>query len=109
MVLARILTRGYSLARTPPSERAKQLAEDGQEVLLICFNRELRDHLRKVEKDSGITFNTLHGAFMALAKKAYVRGRRGRLRRLRVGRGPAPLGKKVRFSAIRSLTASRSG
>ena len=53
-------------------ERAKSLAADGREVLFICFNRALRDHLRKVEKGSGITFNTFHGACMALAKKAGV-------------------------------------
>lgn len=53
-------------------ERAKSLAADGEKVLFICFNRALRDHLRKVEKGSGVLFNTFHGACMALAKKAGV-------------------------------------
>ena len=47
-------------------ERAKSLAAKDQKVLFICFNRALRDHLRKVEKDSGITLQQLpqrvHGA-----------------------------------------------
>ena len=53
-------------------ERAKALAAKGQKVLFICFNRALRDHLRKVEKDSEVLFNTFHGACMALAKRAEV-------------------------------------
>ena len=52
-------------------ERAKTLAAD-EEVLFICFNRALRDHLRRVEKESGITFHTFHGACVALARKAEV-------------------------------------
>jgi DNA-binding Xre family transcriptional regulator len=53
-------------------ERAKSLAADGKDVLFICFNKRLRDHLRKTEKDSGIKFNTFHGLCVALAKQAEV-------------------------------------
>ena len=49
-------------------------------MLFICFNKRLRDHLRKTEKDSGIYFNTFHGLCVALAKQAEVAalGRRRR-------------------------------
>lgn len=53
-------------------ERAKALAADGKSVLFVCFNRRLRDHLRKREKDSGITFNTFHGLCVALAKRGEI-------------------------------------
>ncbi len=53
-------------------ERAKALAAGGQKVLFVCFNKALRDHLRRVEKDSGITFHTFHGTCVALARKAEV-------------------------------------
>ena len=53
-------------------ERAKRVAAKGNDVLFVCFNRRLRDHLRKAEKDSGIYFNTFHGLCFALAKRAEV-------------------------------------
>ena len=53
-------------------ERAKRVAAKGNDVLFVCFNRRLRDHLRKAEKDSGIYFNTFHGLCVALAKRAEV-------------------------------------
>lgn len=53
-------------------ERARSLAAAGEDVLFICFNRALRDHLRKVEKGSGILFNNFHSACVALAKKAEI-------------------------------------
>ncbi len=53
-------------------ERAKRVAAKGKDVLFVCFNRRLRDHLRKAEKDSGIYFNTFHGLCLALAKRAEV-------------------------------------
>ena len=53
-------------------ERAKRVAAKGSDVLFVCFNRRLRDHLRKAEKDSGIYFNTFHGLCVALAKRAEV-------------------------------------
>jgi len=53
-------------------ERAKALAGEGKDVLFVCFNKRLRDHLRKVEKDSGVVFHTFHGLCTALAKQAGV-------------------------------------
>jgi hypothetical protein len=53
-------------------EQAKRVAAKGKDVLFVCFNKRLRDHLRKAEKDSGIYFNTFHGLCMALAKQAGV-------------------------------------
>lgn len=53
-------------------ERAKSLAADGKDVIFVCFNKRLRDHLRKAEKDSGIKFNTFHGLCVALAKRAEI-------------------------------------
>ena len=53
-------------------ERAKRVAAKDSDVLFVCFNRRLRDHLRKAEKNSGIYFNTFHGLCVALAKRAEV-------------------------------------
>lgn len=53
-------------------ERARSLAAKEQKVLFICFNKALRDHLRRVEKDSGILFSTFHGICVALGKQAKV-------------------------------------
>jgi len=53
-------------------ERAKRVAAKGRDVLFVCFNRRLRDHLRKAEKDSGVYFNTFHGLCVALAKQAAI-------------------------------------
>jgi AAA domain/Nuclease-related domain/UvrD-like helicase C-terminal domain len=53
-------------------ERAKRLAAKGEDVLFVCFNRRLRDHLRKAERNSGVYFQTFHGLCTALAKQAEV-------------------------------------
>jgi len=53
-------------------EKAKSMAGHDKDVLFICFNRQLRDHLREREKDSGVTFHTFHGLCVALAKKAEI-------------------------------------
>lgn len=43
-------------------EEAKRFAGEGADVLLMCFNRSLADHLTKqVESFSGITVNSFHG------------------------------------------------
>lgn len=53
-------------------EQAKRLAAKGERVLFICFNRQLRDHLRKKEARSGLNFSTFHGLCTALSAKAGV-------------------------------------
>ncbi|MGI8461658.1 MAG: NERD domain-containing protein [Solirubrobacterales bacterium] len=53
-------------------EHAKRLAAAGKDVLFVCFNRGLRDHLRQREANTGVTFNTFHGLCFALAKKAKI-------------------------------------
>ena len=45
-------------------EQAKRLVREDKDVLLVCFNRALRDHLRKREGDSGITFQNFHALCM---------------------------------------------
>jgi len=54
-------------------ERAKRLAADGQDVLFVCFNRRLRDHLAERERGSGIDFFTFHRLCATLAAKAGVK------------------------------------
>ena len=51
-------------------EHAKRLARDGKRVLFVCFNRGLRDHLRKAEHRADVEFNTFHGLCVQLAQKA---------------------------------------
>jgi len=53
-------------------ERAKRVAAKGDDVLFVCFNRRLRDHLRRAEKGSGIDFYTFHGICTRLAGIAGV-------------------------------------
>ena len=53
-------------------EQAKRLERAGKDVLFICFNRRLRDHLRKRERNPGVTFQTFHGFCMQQAKQAGV-------------------------------------
>lgn len=53
-------------------EQAKRLVRDGKDVLLVCFNRALRDHLRKREANSGIHFQHFHALCVELASKAGV-------------------------------------
>lgn len=54
-------------------ERAKRLAADGQDVLFVCFNRRLRDHLAEREGGSGIEFFTFHRLCATLAGKAGIK------------------------------------
>ena len=51
-------------------ERAQRLADKGKRVLVICFNRALRDHLRAKYGDENLLINNFHSACLALAKKA---------------------------------------
>jgi AAA domain/Nuclease-related domain/UvrD-like helicase C-terminal domain len=53
-------------------EQAKRLARKGRDVLLVCFNRALRDHLRSREAKSGVEFQTFHGLCVQLAHRAGV-------------------------------------
>jgi superfamily I DNA/RNA helicase len=41
-------------------------------VLFVCFNRRLQQHLRQLEKDSGIAFWTFHALCVHLARRAKV-------------------------------------
>jgi hypothetical protein len=54
-------------------EQAKRLARKGQDVLFVCFNRALRDHLRKREAKSEVEFQTFHGLCVQLAHQAGVK------------------------------------
>jgi hypothetical protein len=53
-------------------EQAKRLARKGQDVLFVCFNRALRDHLREREAKSSVEFQTFHGLCVQLANQAGV-------------------------------------
>ena len=53
-------------------ERAERLAEKGKRVLFICFNRALRDHLRKTKRNKNLLINNFHSACLALAKRAEI-------------------------------------
>jgi superfamily I DNA/RNA helicase len=53
-------------------ERAERLAEKGKRVLFICFNRALRDHLRKTKRSTNLLINNFHSACVALAKPAEI-------------------------------------
>jgi len=52
-------------------EQARRMAEAGQEVLFVCFNRALRDDLRS-RHTPGVTFQTFHGLCFALASRAKI-------------------------------------
>jgi hypothetical protein len=67
-------------------ERAKRLAAEGADVLFVCFNRKLRDHLREREGRSGVKFHTFHGLCVELASRAGVE-----LTRYPLGRGAGVL------------------
>lgn len=45
---------------------------EDRRVLFVCFNRRLQQHLRGLEKDSGIAFWTFHSLCVHLARKAKV-------------------------------------
>src|SRR5581483_9846256 len=53
-------------------EIAKRLRDQGREVIFVCFNRALRDHLRKRERNSGIVFQTFYGLCVQLASQAKI-------------------------------------
>jgi hypothetical protein len=54
-------------------EQAKRRAKKGDDVLFVCFNRALRDHLRAREPKSGITFQNFHALCVQLASEAEVK------------------------------------
>jgi hypothetical protein len=54
-------------------EHAKRLDRAGQQVLFVCFNRALVEHLRRTERRTGIAFFTFHGLCTHLAHKAKVK------------------------------------
>ena len=51
-------------------EHARRLAADGRRVGFVCFNRALRDHLRKTSRMDGVTYQTFHGLCTALGHRA---------------------------------------
>ncbi|UJA20942.1 AAA family ATPase [Thermoleophilia bacterium SCSIO 60948] len=51
-------------------EQAKRSAAKGADVAFVCFNKALRDHLKRTEGDSGIAFHTFHGLCTHLAHRA---------------------------------------
>ena len=51
-------------------EHARRLAADGRRVGFVCFNRALRDHLRKTSRTDGVTYQTFHGLCTALGHRA---------------------------------------
>lgn len=53
-------------------ERAQRLAAKGKRVLVICFNRALRDHLRSKYTDENLLINNFHSACLAAARKAQI-------------------------------------
>lgn len=53
-------------------EQAKRRAAKDDDVLFVSFNRALRDHLRKTEKNSDIHFQNFHALCMQFAKQAEV-------------------------------------
>jgi AAA domain/Nuclease-related domain/UvrD-like helicase C-terminal domain len=53
-------------------EQAKRLARNGKDVLFVCFNRALRDHLRTREAKSGVEFQSFHALCVQLAHRAGV-------------------------------------
>jgi superfamily I DNA/RNA helicase len=54
-------------------EHAKRLAKIGREVLFVCFNKGLAEHLKATEKDSGVHFSTFHGLCARLAGQAKIK------------------------------------
>lgn len=53
-------------------ERAKRLAAEGKDVLLVCFNKALRAHLRRTEGSSGVEFWNFHALCVHWAHRAEV-------------------------------------
>jgi len=54
-------------------EHAKWLARAGTEVLFVCFNRGLAEHLRVREAKSAVTFQTFHSLCTHLAGRAKLK------------------------------------
>lgn len=54
-------------------ERAKQLARRGEDVLFVCFNKQLAQYLRRKERHDRITFQTFHGLCTHLASRAAIK------------------------------------
>jgi Nuclease-related domain/UvrD-like helicase C-terminal domain/AAA domain len=53
-------------------EHAKRLRAQGEDVLFVCFNKALLEHLKRTEASSGIEFYTVHGLCTRLAALAGV-------------------------------------
>jgi hypothetical protein len=53
-------------------EQAKRLAAKGERVLFVCFNKGLRDHLRRKEEKSGVEFWNFHALCVRLANLAKI-------------------------------------
>lgn len=53
-------------------EHAKRLAAKGMDVLFVCFNKALRDHLRRTAATDGLTIHTFHGLCTHLAHRAGI-------------------------------------
>ena len=54
-------------------ERARQLAAEGERVLLVCFNKLLGDHLAaEVADDDGVTAGNFHGLAYEWAQRAGI-------------------------------------
>jgi len=91
-------------------ERAKRLAADGQDVLFVCFNRRLRDHLAERERGSGIDFFTFHrllsshGTSSGNSRVAAA----GRLGNYTLTEERGKLGNYVHFSWIRAFKGLES-
>lgn len=54
-------------------EHGRRLRQQGKDVLLVCFNRALAEHLRRTEARSGIAVHTFHGLCTHLAHRAKVK------------------------------------
>jgi ATP:corrinoid adenosyltransferase len=53
-------------------EHAKRLAEQGLDVLFVCFNKALGAHLHRTEKHDKITFQHFHGLCVKLIREAGI-------------------------------------
>lgn len=53
-------------------EHARRLADDGRDVLFVCFNKALAAHLHTSAGHERIRFTTFHRLCVALAKKAEI-------------------------------------
>jgi hypothetical protein len=53
-------------------EHAKRLADAGNDVLFVCFNKALGAHLHRTERHERITFQNFHGLCVKLIHKAGI-------------------------------------